>query len=194
MISIWNNSGIGGRAKLMACSLAIAGAFQMLIVAPAIGDVVTLTQSIQLTLAPATKLSAPSSLTLTAPGGPFNNFSGNLVLSYKSRTLPGSAGATITVKANSEFTPTGGPKLSTGDLTYTCSGASLGTGCSGSQTVSSTAQTAVVTVPAGSCTGGGGLCSPSNPNTVTLNFQLANSPNHQAGSYSTTLMFSVSSL
>ena len=169
-------------------------ALQMLIVAPAIGDVVTLSQSIQLTLAPATKLSVPSSLTLTAPGGPFNNFSGNLTLSYKSRTLPGSAGATITVKANTEFTPAGGPTLAAGDLTYICSGASLGTGCPGSQTVSSTAQTSVVNVPAGSCTGGGGLCSPSNPNTVNLNFQLANSPNYQAGTYSTTLLFSVSSL
>lgn len=194
MTSIWNNSERIARCRHYAAGVLLAGLIQMLVVSPAIGDVVTLSQSIQLTLAPATKLSSPSSLTLSAPGGPFNNYSGNLVLSYKSRTLPGSSGATITVKANSEFTPTGGPTLASGALTYTCASATLGSGCSGAQTVSSTAQTAVVSVPAGSCTGGGGQCSAGNPNTVNLNFQLTNNSAYQAGTYSTTLMFSVSSL
>ena len=174
--------------------LAIVGVFEMLVVPPAAGDIATVTQTIQLSLAPATKLSVPSSLALTSIGGAFNAYTGTLILSYKSRTTPGGSGATITMKANSEFTPAGGPTLASSALTYICSAASLGTGCSGTQTVSATAQTAVVSIPAGKCTGGGGLCSPSNPNTVSLNMQLANTPVYQTGNYSTVVVFTVSSI
>jgi hypothetical protein len=164
------------------------------VVSPAAGEMATLTQTIQLTLSPATKVSAPSSLTLTAPGGAFSNYSGTLTLRYKSRTLPGGAGATITLKANGEFAPVGGPTVAGGALTYACSGATLGSGCSGSQTVSSTAQTPVIFVPPASCTGGGGLCSPGNPNNLNMNMQLSNSPAYRTGSYSTVLTFTVSSI
>jgi len=174
--------------------LAFVCGIALCVVPPAAGDILTVTQTIQLTLAPATKVSTPSSLTLTNPGGAFSNYNGTMVVRYKSRTLPGGAGATITLKANSEFAPANGPTIASGALTYTCSGASLGTGCSGTQTVSTSAQTPVIFVPPSSCTGGGGLCSPSNPNILNMNIQLANSPVYRTGNYSTVLTFTVSSI
>lgn len=183
-----------GKVQTLLLLLALTGGIALAVVPPAAGEIATLTQTIRLTLSPATKVSAPSSLSLTAPGGAFSNYSGTLLMSYKSRTLPGGAGATITMKASSEFTPTGGPTVSSGALTYTCSGTTLGSGCSGSQTVSTTAQTPVVIVPAASCTGGGTPCSAVNPNGVSMNMRLTNSPAYRTGSFSTVLTFTVSSI
>jgi len=52
----------------------------------------------------------------------------------------GLRGGSITVKA-AEFTPTTGPKIASGNVTYVCSAASVGTACSGTQTLSTTATT-----------------------------------------------------
>jgi hypothetical protein len=139
----------------------------------------------------------PNSVTLTKTGTVFNSYTGTLQIQYKARSSSG-GGGTITVKATSDFPcASQGPCIATppttGDaLTYTCSGATLGANCSGTQTVSTTSSTNVVTIPASACTGGGSACSTANPNTATLNFALTNDPKYRTGSYSATLTFTIS--
>jgi hypothetical protein len=156
------------------------------------------TQTLNLTLGAAGSLYGfPNSVTLTKTGTVFNSYIGTLQIQYKARTSSGGSG-TITVKATADFPcASQGPCIATpptaGDaLTYTCTGATLGTNCSGTQTVSTSASTNVVTIPASACTGGGSPCSTANPNTVTLNFALTNDPKYRTGSYSATLTFTIS--
>jgi len=142
--------------------------------------------------------SLPGSLVLSRTGTVFNRFSGSMALQYRARTSQNAGTATITVKATSDFTPTGGPSIaappSAGDaLTYTCSGATLGTGCSGTMTVSTGASTNVVTIGAGACTGSSPC--PSNtadPNSVNLSFLRTNDPKYKTGPYAATLTFTIS--
>ena len=140
----------------------------------------------------------PNSVTLTKPGTVFTNYTGSLTVQYRARTSSGGTGS-ITVRATTDFPcASGGPCIATprsvGDaLTYTCTGATLGGNCSGTQTVSTTAATAVVTaIPSLACTGGGSPCSTADPNTVNLNFVLTDDPKYKTGSYPATLTFTIS--
>ena len=121
------------------------------------------TQTLNLTLSAAGALYGfPNSVTLTKTGTVFNSYTGTLQIQYKARTSSSGSG-TITVKATADFPCTSqGPCIATpptaGDaLTYTCAGATLGANCSGTQTVSTSASTNVVTISAWACAGGGGL-------------------------------------
>jgi hypothetical protein len=49
-------------------------------------------------------------------------------------------------------------------------------------------------LPAGACTGGGGACSSSDPNTTSLSFTLNDSPTAATGSYQVSLQFTASAL
>jgi hypothetical protein len=133
-----------------------------------------------------------SSVSLSHTGQIFAGFTGSVTVRYEVRTDLSGGNSSITVKAASDFSPSNGPSIANSDLTYTCSGATVGTGCSGTQTVSTTSQGGVVTVGSGVCTGPG--CPGSNPNSVTLNFNLGDSPAFKTGTYSTTLTFSISAL
>jgi len=157
-----------------------------------VADSASAIQTLSASLSPIGKLQVGANLALVGSGGLFTAFSASMSVNYKIRTTPSGSGS-ITARATSDFSPTGGPAISTGVLTYTCSGATLGTACSGQQTVSTGAQTPVVTVPAARCTGGGGAyCSSSNPNSVSLSFALVNDPQYQTGSYSVILTFTIS--
>jgi hypothetical protein len=150
------------------------------------------TQTLSASLSPIGKLQVVANLALVGSGTLFTAFSASMSANYKIRTTPSGSGS-MTVRATSDFSPAGGPAISTGVLTYTCSGATLGTACSGTQTVSTAAQTPVVTVPAARCTGGGGAyCSSSNPNSVSLSFALVNDPQYKTGPYSAILTFTIS--
>jgi len=151
----------------------------------------TATQTLNATISPVGGLVLPGSTTLKAVGTTFQPFTGTLAVSYEVRTTPTGSGS-ITLQVTSDFTPAGGPSVSTGVLTYTCSGATLGTPCSGTRTASTTTQTPVLTVPASACTGGGGACSGQDPNTVNLNFTLTDDPGYATGSYSATVTFTIS--
>ena len=161
-------------------------------VPPARSDVATLTQTINAQLNAVGKVSAPSSLTLTPTGTVFSPYGGSLTLLYRVRSTPGGTGGNITAQATGNFSPSGGPDISTGGLTYTCSAATLGAPCTGNQTVSLSSQTNVATIPASACTGGGGACSAADPNSVKLDFLLTNDPQYQTGSYSATVTFTIS--
>ena len=155
-------------------------------------------QTLYVTLQNAVKITvSPSSVNLTNTGTAFSNYTSasSITISYWIRTTPSTGSGNVQVEA-AEFTPTGagGPVIgsSGGPLTYTCSGATLGTNCSGSQTVSTTTQTPVVTsIPAAACTGGTN-CSSAVPNTVSTSFTLTNNPAYKTGGYSSKLTFTIS--
>jgi len=153
----------------------------------------TITQNISVQLDSAGKLAAPSALSLLSSGLAFTDFAGSLNLQYRFRTTPAGSGA-ITVRAGADFSPSGGPSLSSAALRYSCSGAGLGTACSGLQTVSASAETPIVQIPGSACTGGGGSCSAADPVSIQLQFSLDNSPQYQTGSYSIPLIFTISTL
>lgn len=131
-------------------------------------------------------------MSLTHTGVTFGNFTGTVTIQYMVRTTISTGSSSLTVNAASEFTPTNGPRIANADLTYTCSGATLGAACSGTQTVSTSSQNGVVTVGSGACTGSG--CPGADPNSVTVNVNVVDSPVFKTGSYSTNLTFSISAL
>jgi hypothetical protein len=160
---------------------------------PAFGAVATGTQTLSPTIGALGKLSVvQSSVSLTHSGTIFANFTGTVTVRYEVRTTISTGSSALTLQAASEFAPGTGPSIAGGDLTYTCSGATAGVSCPGTQTVSTSSQTSVVTVGSGVCTGPG--CTGSNPNSVTINLTLVDSPVFKAGSYSTGLTFSISAL
>lgn len=156
-------------------------------------------QTLTLDLEPAGLLyNVPASVSLTHTGTTFTAYTGTVAgLQYKARTSS-TGGGTITVKATTDFPcASGGPCIATppttGDaLTYTCSGATLGTNCSGPLTVSTTASTNIVTIPASACTGAGSPCNNANPNTVSVSFTLTDDPKYKTGNYSATLTWTIS--
>jgi hypothetical protein len=157
----------------------------------------SVTQTLDVTVVPLGGLfmqSTPLALTRTST---FAGFIGTMTLSYRARTRQGSGQGTITVKATSDFTPTGGPSIASppsaaDKFTYTCSGATLGVACSGIQTVSTTASTTVVSLGASACTGGGAPCSTANPNSANVTFILPDDSKYKTGSYSATLTWTIS--
>ena len=156
-------------------------------------------QTLTLDLLPAGLLyNVPASVTLTHAGTVFNAFTGTVTLSYRARTTAATGSGSITAKATTDFPcASGGPCILTpptaGDaLTYTCTGATLGTNCSGTQTVSTTAATNVVTIPAGACTGAGAPCNNASPNTISVNFKLTDDPKYKTGTYTATLTWTIS--
>ena len=158
---------------------------------PASGATGTGAQSLTATINPLGSLTAPASASLTTIGTTFHPFTGSLTVTYKGRTTP-TGGGSLTLSVSSDFSPSGGPSAASGALSYTCSGATLGTACSGSQTASTTVQTPVLTLPASACTGGGGACSSQNPNSVNLSFSLTDSPAYATGTYSAMVTFTIS--
>jgi hypothetical protein len=173
-------------------------ALVLLLVLPAGMEAQTASQTLQANISPLGLLyNFSNSVTLAKTGTVFNTFTGSLTFNYRARTTQSTGTGNITVKATADFSPAGGPSIGTpptaGDaLTYTCSSASLGTPCSGTQTVSLATAATVLTIPPTSCTGGGGACSSTDPNTETLNFFLTNDPKYKTGSYSATLTFTIS--
>jgi hypothetical protein len=157
-----------------------------------IGDIASTTQTLSVNVGANGKLSVPATATLRAVDTRFGgSLSGTLTVSYWARTSTGGGGS-ITVQAGSDFSPTGGPSVSS--VTYLCSGATLGTGCSGSQTLATSTQTPLVALPGSACTGGGGGCSTQEPNTVLLTLSAPDKPHYKTGTYSALITFTISTL
>jgi len=156
-----------------------------------IGDIQTTTQTMSADVSPNGKLSLPASIDLQSPDTRFGSLAGNLTLSYWARTSD-SGGGSVTVQATSEFSPAGGPSVSA--VSFTCSGATLGAGCSGSQFLATTTQTSLVSLPGGACTGGGGVCSAQEPNTVLLTFAVLSRPGYKTGTYSAQMTVTISTM
>jgi len=181
--SFWMKAGL----TACACLWAANG------VPPARSDVATILQSLNAQLEAVGKVSAPASVNLIPTGTVFSPYGGSLTLLYRVRSTPGGMGGNITVQATGDFSPSGGPTVPSGGLSYTCSAATLGTPCTGSPVVSLSGQTNVAIIPPSACTGGGGACSAADPNSVKVDFLLQNDPGYQTGSYSATVTFTISS-
>ena len=154
-------------------------------------DMASTSQSLSTQVSAYGEVSVNASFPLYTSGTAFQAYTGSVTVNYKARTSTGGGGS-LTVRAGSDFSPSNGPTVASGLTALTCSGATLGTGCSGSQTLSLSVDRPVVTLPAGACTGGGGACSNSDPNLVTLNFSLGNRPQYKTGNYTASLIFTVS--
>ncbi len=153
----------------------------------------TTTQTVSVSLGSASKLSVPSNLSLVRSGTAFSDFAGTLTVQYRARTSP-AGGGNITLQPTGDFAPSGGPALANGGFHYVAGSAGLGTPASGVQTVRNGAQSPVVTIPPGACTGGGSPCSASDPASVGLNFTLENDASMSTGVYSIQLVFTISSI
>jgi len=159
---------------------------------PLRGDSMAATQSVIVSLSPNGKLTVPPAVTLLSGGVAFSAFTANLGVDFRARTSATGA-ATITVRATGNFAPSGGPSIPAGHLTYTCAAAPYGSACTSTQTVSTTVQTPVITLPSRACTGGGGTCSAADPASVNLSFRLENDVSIPTGTYSVQLTFTISS-
>lgn len=175
--------------------------FVLLLAVPMITHAQSTTQTLQATISPRGDLFIITpSVALTKAGTIFNNYVSTAVsIQYRARTTQTSGSGTITLKVTSDFSPINGPSVGTppsaGDaLKYTCSGATLGTNCSGSVTASTAAATSVLTIPASSCTGGGAPCSTADPNTINVIFTLTNDPKYKTGNYTATVTWTISAL
>ncbi len=161
--------------------------------APAGAASAVATQTLTATIAPAWNLAVPATASLARGQQAFQPFQVTVPVNYQARTTPSGSGK-ITLRVSADFAPAGGPSASSGALTFGCSGASLGTPCSGTQAASTTTQSTVLTLPASACTGGGGLCSGQDPNLVNVTFLLTDDPGYSTGSYSAGITFTISAI
>ena len=131
-----------------------------------------------------------SSTALSSSGTLFTDYTGTTNLTYKIRTTQGSGSGNIVLQITSDFNGTGGPKVasppSAGDaLTYSCTVASSGTGCSAGQTASTASTTPVATFGADAHSVKAG-------DAGSVAWTLTNDPAYKTGSYSATATFTVS--
>jgi hypothetical protein len=131
-----------------------------------------------------------SSTPLTANGSNFSQFNGTTGLTYFVRTSASGGSGSITMKVTTDFSPTGGPSVNSpptaGDaLTYTCTVASPGTACTGTQTASTSSQTNVASFGADAHTNTAG-------STAAVAWALTNDPKYKTGTYNATVTFTIS--
>jgi hypothetical protein len=94
------------------------------------------------------------------------------------------------LKVTTDFSPVGGPSVGSpptaGDtLTYTCTVASPGTACTGTQTAATSSQTNLATFGTDVHTSTGG-------STASVAWILTNDPIYKTGTYSATVTFTIS--
>jgi hypothetical protein len=149
------------------------------------------TTTVSVTIGPQAGLTITNSSTpLSAGGSNFSQFSGSTGLTYFVRTTTTGGGGSITLKVTTDFSPTGGPSVASplvaGDaLTYTCTVATPGTACTGSQTASTSSQTNLASFGTNVHTASAG-------STASVGWTLANDPNYKTGTYSATVTFTIS--
>jgi len=165
----------------------LAGAISCL---PAIYAQGTGSTTVSVTVGAEASVIVNTSTTTLVSSTPFADYTGNTSLTYKIRTTPSSGAGTITAQVTTDFSPTGGPSVasppSAGDaLKYTCTVASPGTGCSGTQTSSTTAATSLATFGADAHSATAG-------NSASVAWALTNDAAYKVGSYSATVTFTIS--
>lgn len=172
------------RRLLYISSLVVAACF---ITAPAAKAqfAATGTTTLSLTIGPEASIRVDTTTTSLTSPGIFSNFSGTTSFTYKIRTTTAGGTGAITSQVTSDFTGSG-PSVASSHLTYTCTVASPGTACSGTQTASTTLQKSVATFAADAHSLDAGTGSNS------VSWLLTNSPSYQTGSYTATVTFTIS--
>lgn len=128
-------------------------------------------------------VSSPTNLTQGV--GAFALYTGSTTVTFSIRTTKVGGSGSIVLQA-AEFAPAGGPLVSNGDLTYTCSGSpTVGSPCAGTITAATSSATSVVSAI--------GADAKANGTGVTVNWTLANSPLFSTGTYTSTVTFTLSS-
>jgi hypothetical protein len=148
------------------------------------------TTDVTLTVAAEAAIQVDTATTALTNAGTFTDYTGTTNLTYKIRTGKTTGTGAITLQVTSDFSPAGGPSVTTpptaGDaLGYTCTVSSPGTACSGSQTSATTSSTSVATF-------GANARSAKTGNSGSIDWTLSNDPSYQTGSYSSTVTFTIS--
>lgn len=147
------------------------------------------TTNITVTVAAEASIQVNASTPLTTTGTLFSNYTGTTGFMYKIRTTATGGSGSITARVTTDFSPGGGPSVASpptaGDtLAYTCTVAAPGTGCVGSQTASTTADTNVSTF-------GANARSARDGNSGSLAWTLTNDPAYATGNYTAVVTLTI---
>lgn len=148
--------------------------------------------SVSVEVASESAIQIDTATTNLTSSGIFADYTGTTNLTYKIRTTKSGGAGSVTLQVTSDFSPANGPSVTTppssGDsLDYTCTIASPGTACSGSQTAATGSATAVATF-------GSDARSAKTGNNGSVAWTLTNDPLYQTGSYQATVTFTISAL
>lgn len=154
--------------------------------AQSFGPTGTTTLSISVAAAAAIRIDTATT-NLTTSGSAFGSaYTGTTNFTYKVRTTQTTGAGNIGLQVTSDFAPSGGPSLGGGDvLTYTCTAASSGTACAGSQTAATGSSTGVVTF-------GADAHSATIGDAGSTAWSLPNNPRYQTGTYTATVTYTIS--
>ena len=144
------------------------------------------TTNLTLTVGPEAALSVTESTPLTSVGTLFADFTGTTTFDYKIRTTRTGGTGSITAVVSNDF-GAGGPSAAGGDLTYTCTVSTPGTGCTDTVTASTAATTNVATFGANARSARAG-------NSGSVSWSLVNDPQYETGSYTVVVAFSISAI
>ncbi len=149
--------------------------------------------TMQLTVGPEAAIQIDTGTTnLSTSGAMFANpYIGTTAFTYKIRTTRSGGTGNISLSVTSDFSPGGGPSVITapspGDaLTYTCTVATPGSACSGTQTAVNGSGTAVANFGENARSAKNGTSG----NSVSWN--LTNDPVYSTGAYQATVTFTIS--
>ncbi len=152
----------------------------------------TTNQTLNVNLQPAGQIVSVSGGTFTPPVTPFGTFTSTVTITSRVRTSPSGSGS-LTEQFNSDFAGSG-PKIANGDLKLQCSASGYGTACSGTVTPSLGVAATLNSFAASSCTGGGGGCSASDPNSLTVQFSIADKVTFKTGTFTVSGTVTISTL
>jgi len=146
-------------------------------------------------LAEAALSAITATTTLASAGTNFTNYTGTTSMTYFVRTTKVGGTGSITLKVTTDFSPAGGPSVTTapsaGDaLTYSCTVANPGnngtaTACTGPVTASTAASTALAVF-------GTDNRSLVTGNSASVSWTLTNDPKYQTGTYTATVTLTIS--
>ena len=121
---------------------------------------------------------------LTATGTVFNDYTGATSFTYKVRTTKVGGSGTVTASIATDFSGTG-PKIASSVLTYTSATTGVGTG-------NTTAVTALIGTATNILTFGTNAHSTKPGDSGAVSWKLANDPTYETGTYSTTVVLTIS--
>lgn len=148
------------------------------------------TTNVNVTVSPEASIVINTATTNLAAASTFANYTGSTSFTYKVRTTASTGSGNIQLEVASDFSPANGPSVanppSASDrLSYVCTVASPGTGCSGTQNASTTMQTSVASFGAGAYSAAAG-------NSGSIAWTLTNDPLYKPNTYTAVVTFTIS--
>jgi hypothetical protein len=148
------------------------------------------TTNITVAVGPEAAISVNSATPLTTGTTLFDDYTGTTTFSYKIRTAQSGGSGSITAQVLTDFSPGNGPSVqnppTAGDtLSYGCTVAGPGTGCSGSIAAQYQVDTSVATFGANARSSRAG-------DSGSLAWVLTNDPQYETGNYQAVVRFTIS--